>query len=115
MRGISNGNGPHRMVDGVVDSVAGGVKSAVSGAFSATTRVGEDIQRGLDTAPKSILGVESPTRVVGDVLDGVVGGVENAITMGVIESPRKVGKGIMNALDRPLKQLDSAGLSRILG
>lgn len=95
---------PHRMVDGILDSVADGAKGLVSGATGALTGAGEGLQRGLDTPWQSVGGPEQPLRIVDRLLDGCVRAAVNAINQGAIGTLQLGGEAVQSALDHPVDQ-----------
>lgn len=109
---------PHRMVDGILDSVADGAKGLVAGATGALTSAGEGVQRGLDMPWQSIGGPEQPLRIVDRLLDGGLRAAVNAVNQGAIGTLQQSGEAVQSALDHPVEQFGippplGAGMGRL--
>lgn len=97
---------PHRVVDSVADGLVGGIDGFGNAIVGAVKGVGKAIMGGLDKPFATISGGrEGPHRIADRLADGAVDGVTNFASTGVIGSVKKVGKGIMTALDHPLEQI----------
>lgn len=94
---------PHRVVDGILDSAANGVKSLVSGVSGALTGLGEGIQSGLDQPWKAVGGPEQPLRIVDRLLDGGIQATVNAVNQGGLETLKLSGEAVQSAMDHPVE------------
>lgn len=108
---------PHRVVDTILDSAAGGVKSAVGAVTNAAQSLGEGIQQGLDSPWKTVGGPEQPMRIVDRLLDGSLNAAEGFVNQGVLNSLQTGGEAVQSALDHPCDQFGippslGAGLGR---
>ncbi|MFH1484820.1 MAG: hypothetical protein ABIH46_02010 [Chloroflexota bacterium] len=97
--------GPHRMVDSLLDGLADSAKSMVGSVIGGAKGVGADLSQALDRPFKEVTGMEGPHHVIDRALNGYADAVQNSINTGAIESLKKVGEGIARALDHPLEQL----------
>lgn len=95
----------HRAVDNVLDGLANGATGAVSSLAGAVKGIGKSVINGLEKPFRDITGREGPLRAVDTAADGVVNAGVNAVNQGLVGSVKIAGKGVMTALDHPLRQI----------
>ena len=95
---------PHRVVDSILDSVASGAKSLVSGISGGLKGAGGGLQRGLDMPWSAVGGPEQPLHIADRFLNGALGAAENAVNQGAIGTVQKGGEAVQSALDQPVDQ-----------
>ncbi len=97
---------PHRLVDNIADGLVGAVDGLGNSVVGAVRGAGKAVMGGLDKPFAMIAGGrEGPHRIIDRAADGTLDGITNFASTGVIGSVKKVGKGIMAALDHPLEQI----------
>jgi len=96
---------PHRVLDSVANGVANGATGLISSALGAVQSVGETVMKALDTPFTQVTGKEGPHRIIDRAADGAVDAGRNFIEVGVIGTAKKVGEGVMKALDQPPEQI----------
>lgn len=96
---------PHRVVDAIANGIADGVRGLLGAAVGAAQGAAETVMRALDTPFTQVTGKEGPHRVIDRAADGAADAGVNFIESGVIGTAKKVGEGIMKALDHPTEQV----------
>lgn len=96
---------PHRIVDSVVNGIAGGATGLVSSLASAVKGAGEGLMAGLDKAFPKFATKAGPHRIADYAADGIVDAGVNLVNQGLIGSAKIAGEGFMKALDQPLDQV----------
>ena len=99
------GEGPHRMVDNLLDGLADSAKGVVGSVIGGAKAAGAGLSQALDKPFKEVTGREGPHHVIDRALNGYADAMQNAINNGYIESLKKVGEGLARALDHPVEQL----------
>lgn len=96
---------PHRVVDSFANGVANGAKGLFDAVVNAAKGAGETVMKALDTPFSQVTGKEGPHRIIDRALDGATDAYTNFIDTGVIGTAKKVGEGLMKALDQPPEQI----------
>lgn len=96
---------PHRVVDGVGESLANLATSLVNGAAGAVRGVGKTFMGALDAPFRQVTRKEGPHRIADRAADGALNAVTNLLNNGVIGTARAAKEGVMKALDQPCEQL----------
>jgi len=96
---------PHRVVDSIANGVANGVTGLISAGANAVKGAAETVMKALDTPFTQVTGKEGPHRIIDRAADGAVDAAVNLIDAGAIGTAKKVGEGVMKALDQPPEQI----------
>lgn len=96
---------PHRVVANVIDGLAQGAQGVVGSIAGGIKGAGKTIMSALDKPPKALLNKEGPHRILDRFNDGAVDATVKAINEGGIGSMRTFGEGVSRALDQPPEQL----------
>ena len=96
--------GPHRMVDGVLDGIAVAAQGVVNTVVSGVKGAGKSIMVAADEPWTKTIGIEGPHRVVDRVLDTGADIIQDTANFPINELKR-AGQGICSALDHPIEQL----------
>ena len=99
---------PHRVVDELLDRVAGGARDILNQATGALSQAGATVQAQLDMPWKSINGPEQPLRAVDRLVDGTLKGAASA-AQGGLQRLSAQGEVFMRTMDHPLEQPDRLG------
>ena len=97
--------GPHRVIENILDGVANGINGLGSGVVGAVKGVGESVMSALDKPFTGVTGMQGPHRAIDHVAKGAIDAGVNFASQGVIGSAKIAGKGLMEALDHPLEQV----------
>lgn len=96
---------PHRVVDSIANGVANGATGLISAGANAVKGAAESVMKALDTPFTQVTGKEGPHRIIDRAADGAVDAAVNLIDAGAIGTAKKVGEGVMKALDQPPEQI----------
>lgn len=95
---------PHRVVGGVADSLASGIRGIGNGLAGTVKGLGSQVMGALDKPFAAVTKKEGPHRVIDRLVNGTVGAGVNAVDSGVMGSLQSEGEAIMKALDQPAEQ-----------
>lgn len=97
---------PHRLVDNIADGLVGAVDGLGNSVVGAVRGAGKTVMGAFDKPFSMIAGDrEGPHRIADRLADTAIDSVTNLASTGFIGSIKRVGKGIMSALDHPLDQI----------
>ena len=96
---------PHRVVDSIAEGIANGATGLISAGVNAVKGAAETVMKALDTPFTQVTGKEGPHRIIDRAADGAVDAGVNFVENGVIGTAKKVGEGVMKALDQPPEQI----------
>jgi len=92
---------PHRVIGGVADSLASGVRGVGNSLSNTIQGFGGQIMGVLDKPFNMVTQKEGPHRIVDRLLNGSVSAAKNAVDNGVMGSLQSEGEAIMHAMDQP--------------
>ncbi len=95
---------PHRIVGGVADGVAEGVRGIGNGLVSSARGAGSQVMGALDKPFEMITHKEGPHRIVDRLVNGTLSAGVNAVDSGIMGSLKTEGEAIMKAMDQPPEQ-----------
>jgi hypothetical protein len=92
---------PHRVIGGVADSLASGVRGVGNSLSGTVQGFGGQIMGVLDKPFGMVTQKEGPHRIIDRFLNGSVSAAKNVVDNGVMGSLQTEGQAIMHAMDQP--------------
>ncbi len=96
---------PHRMVDSIANGLANGAQGILDSVAGTLRSAGSSLMGALDKPFEAVTGKEGPHRIVDRLANGAVGTAQNVVDQGIIGSAKEAGESIMKALDHPVEQV----------
>ncbi len=103
----------HRVVDSVMDGIAGGATGLVNSVTGSIKGVGKSVVTGLDRPFEDLTGKKGPLNIADRAADGFLDAGVNFFNQGVVGSLKTAGKGVMRALDQPLEQIKGMNMGKM--
>ncbi len=95
---------PHRIVGGVADGLANGVRGVGNGLVSSARGAGTQVMGALDKPFEMITHKEGPHRIIDRLVNGTLSAGVNVVDSGILGSLQTEGEAIMKAMDQPCEQ-----------
>ena len=95
---------PHRIVGGVADGLASGVRGVGNGLVGSARGLGSQVMGALDKPFNMVTGKEGPHRILDRLVNGTLSAGVNVVDSGIMGSIQAEGEAIMHAMDQPCEQ-----------